>query len=249
MTTTLGKYEDLTYPYFRTRITQEEYDRAFEFCGGVQHTVSDERARRNQSNPEKNKLDDFIGKIGEFAARNFLIARGSDVLGPDLAIYNSHSKNLSMVEKSMARTRAKHAPKDALSTGRKEHGADLIADGRRIHIKTQSISSAQSFTASWLFQKDYVDRIRDNSETLGDAIFFVLLNDQEGWAPNTGSPPECFVLPAIYNLEHLVWGVPKAPHLRSGKKAVYAKDHEGVAEIARKVADDLGIRRITLLGE
>lgn len=107
-------------------------------------------AKRNQSNPDKVKLDIKIGKMAEFAAWSYLFKSGVISSRPDLKIYEQKNKTLS---------------------------PDLKSGNLNFHIKACSKNSG--FPLSWAFQygnkeKGHFDPVLQSSSELDIAIFCVV---------------------------------------------------------------------------
>jgi hypothetical protein len=110
-------------------ITQEQYQKAYQFANNSVKTNEDEYAKRNQKNVTKIISDILIGKIAEYAVYNLLISKGKKCNEPDIAIYDRYSKSFD---------------------------ADLYSDGKKVHVKAQTLESAKAFGTSWSFQKQDV---------------------------------------------------------------------------------------------
>jgi len=109
-------------------------------------TVLEHYQNRSQTNAEKIKEDCIVGKLGEFGTYQYFIGRGYACTKPDMNVY---------------------VPED------KRFASDLIGDGKKLCIKSQSIEQAGRFGLSWVFQNSgegsgHHDKILDVG---GDELF------------------------------------------------------------------------------
>lgn len=87
----------------------------------------------------------YIGKMAEYAVFNTLLSSGryKSITPPDIAIYSKEQRS---------------------------HAADLVADGKKIHVK--SCNATEWIATSWLFSTE--DPIVDNP-TEDDIVAFVAI--------------------------------------------------------------------------
>jgi hypothetical protein len=88
-------------------------------------TNVDQYKRRNQTDPRVIERQIFVGKLGEFAAVEWLKRRGYEPTEADFEIYPAN---------------------------RKSYAADLRIVSTPIHVKSQEKSAANRFGLSWTFQ-------------------------------------------------------------------------------------------------
>ena len=96
------------------------------FARAELETTKNQRFRRNQYNLEKMMMDNIVGKIGEWAVCFQCWKEGYNCSEPDMEIYTSSGKSFD---------------------------ADLILEGQDMHVKSQSVESAERYGTSWTFQK------------------------------------------------------------------------------------------------
>ena len=111
--------------------TNEEWDAIYHSCHKFANleiqTTEKQRNRRNQWNRDKMIVDNRIGKIGEWAVAFNMWKNEIECNEPDMEIYTVKKKSFD---------------------------ADLVyKDGVDLHVKSQSVVSAQRYGASWTFQK------------------------------------------------------------------------------------------------
>lgn len=88
-------------------------------------------ALRGQSHIPKITNDIIVGKMGEWAAYEFLKAKYEGVTEPDLKIYVG---------------------------GRKSHSPDLTAGSVLFSVKTQTLESVKKYGMSWLWEENSLDK-------------------------------------------------------------------------------------------
>ncbi len=118
-------------------ITTEQYKKAYNFANSSVKTNEDEYAKRNQKNVSKITSDILTGKIAEYAVYNLLVSKGKACSEPDIAIYDRYSKSFD---------------------------ADLYSDGKKVHVKAQTVESSKSFGSSWSFQKQDILTFNPSSD-------------------------------------------------------------------------------------
>lgn len=107
------------------QMDENEKALALTFAKECVGTNVDEYAKRGQSNRDKIINDIYIGKLGEAAMAKYLKSHGT-VLGPDYTIYGKRKKSFD---------------------------ADLHYNEQKLHIKTQSLFSAEKYGISWILEK------------------------------------------------------------------------------------------------
>jgi hypothetical protein len=112
---------------------------------------------RGQSNTDKKKNDQQVGKLGEYGIYFYLKSQGFDVSEPDCKIYKAREKSWSPDLKVI----------------------DISAD---IHVKSQSFSSGERYGISWLFQKN--DKHIFNTDTKNQYVAFVSVDNDECYVKN-----------------------------------------------------------------
>ncbi len=122
--------------------------RAWQFARDV--VVTTDYSDSNQQQVNKIRIDHFVSKLGEEAARE-VFSKFAKVDGPDYQIYLPQEKSWE---------------------------DDLFVDGVGIAVKTQLRRSAQRYGLSWTFQAG--DQRRDSILHEPDAwVVFVECNDQQ----------------------------------------------------------------------
>lgn len=165
---------------------QDDIDFCVEFAEECVETNADEYARRNQNDLDKIVTDISIGKMGEIAVYDYLLDRGFSPSEPDFEIYAKHQK---------------------------QHDYDISTEDFDVSVKTQQYFSADRFGTSWLFQKDYIDRMFDSYQ---DNHFLALcLQDEE-------LIEILAIIPFDMALDFM--SEPKLDKLRNNKYALYWDD-------------------------
>jgi hypothetical protein len=133
----------------------EEWDAIYNSCNKFAYqeiqTTEKQRNRRNQWNREKMVMDNRVGKIGEWAVAFQMWNNNIECTEPDMEIYTVKKKSFD---------------------------ADLTyKDNIDLHVKSQSVVSAQRYGASWTFQKGgrgygHTDPILRSGD--GEAIFSIV---------------------------------------------------------------------------
>lgn len=103
-------------------VTSQEIENATRFANevvGTNHYYSN----RGQSNKDTIIHQVFVGKVGEYAVRQWYIQKGFTCSEVDITV-----------------------------TRKKTFEPDLLVDGQACHVKSQSMESAQRFGISWTFQ-------------------------------------------------------------------------------------------------
>ena len=109
---------------YKIVLNDDEIREAQQFADEVVSTVSSYYRDRGQSNIDNIKKQTFIGKLGEYGARSWLLLQG----------YQCSDINLTV-------------------TYNKTFDADLILNnGIKCHVKSQDLESANRFGISWTFQ-------------------------------------------------------------------------------------------------
>ena len=107
-------------------ITDEMYQKCYQFAQDSVLTSADKYARRNQFDVEKIKKDICNGKIGEQGTHDILSNNFPDLSNPDYIVYTKKEKSWS---------------------------SDMQdPSGLRLAVKSQDISSAINYGDSWVFQ-------------------------------------------------------------------------------------------------
>jgi len=88
-------------------------------------TVLEHYQNRSQTNAEKIKEDCIVGKLGEFGTYQYFIGRRYACTKPDMNVYGPDDKRFT---------------------------SDLIGDGNKLCVKSQSVEQAGRFGLSWTFQ-------------------------------------------------------------------------------------------------
>ncbi len=132
----------MIFEHYLDKITlsKELEDECLKFAEECYPTNKGRYSTRNQSNKKKIKEDIVNGKLGEFAAYEFLIKQGfAPNNKPDLVIYKGNKKSWK---------------------------ADLVIDSTNVHVKTQAISSAKKYGLSWTFQYNSFSGSKGNQDKL-----------------------------------------------------------------------------------
>lgn len=173
----------------RIEVTSEIKQQSKEFAENVIETNVNQYARRNQGNRAKIINDIMVGKVAEFAVYQYYKSMGLDCTQPDTTVYEAKKKSFD---------------------------ADLIVsenlDLKHIHVKSQLLSSAKRYGASWMFQK--TDKLIEKPKEV-DYIALCLTPDSLDFVEL-----QC-ILPAS-RITHL-YALPKLPQLYS-KRALYWDD-------------------------
>lgn len=179
---------------FIHKFTEEEIKKCKEFSEKIN---TDYYSNRNQSNNEKRKKDQLIGKLGELLSYNYLNDKLENLSYPDFNIYEKNKKSWDF---------------------------DLKSSNHNIHVKSQDIEQGLKYGESWLFQtsgskfkgydKEIFDRISQNQY-----ICFCIINLKE----NIGEIKSIVSLDYIH--ENNLFKYPKLEHLKlNNKLAVYFND-------------------------
>jgi len=133
-------------------ISKEDFTKCAKFAKDVIATNSI-YAQRGQTDVARIMLQIITGKMGELAARNYLMGLGKKCSDVDFSI----TKN------------------------GKSFDADLVTENKNVHVKSQDIQSANIFGLSWTFQwggdgKGNVDTKIFNTYSQTDAVIFCLVN-------------------------------------------------------------------------
>jgi hypothetical protein len=102
--------------------TQAQLNQCREFAENINTSYY---ANRKQTDQEKRKLDQIIGKLGEIATHETLKAKFPDLTLPDFNIYEAKKKSWDF---------------------------DMKAAGLNLHVKSQSITQGAKYGVSWIFQ-------------------------------------------------------------------------------------------------
>lgn len=102
--------------------TQAQLNQCREFAENINTSYY---ANRKQTDQEKRKLDQIIGKLGEIATHETLKAKFPDLTLPDFNIYEAKKKSWDF---------------------------DMKADGLNLHVKSQSLTQGAKYGVSWIFQ-------------------------------------------------------------------------------------------------
>ena len=109
--------------------TTEEWDTVYAACSNYAKkefkSTELQRARRNQTNKSAILSQTTVGKIAEWAVTFFYSDKGYQMSAPDMKIYAAPNKSFD---------------------------ADLLMNGTPLHVKSQSIDSANRYGTSWTFQ-------------------------------------------------------------------------------------------------
>ena len=143
-------------------------------------------AARGEHNISKMEEDIFVGAASEIACSNILKSLGIDCSSPDFSIYQTNFKSFS---------------------------ADLIANQVNLHIKSQTVKSANQYGASWLFQKE--DKLF-SPEKARDLLLFCIVEGNKVVLKNITSIEQVLV----YNLLK----EPKVDRYKPTKYALYLSD-------------------------
>jgi hypothetical protein len=146
--------------YGSYKLTKKDMEQIQKFGGEIKTGFY---GNRGQNNNNKRKLDQITGKAGEICAFHLLKKEFPDLTKPDFAIYG---------------------------VGKKSWDYDMKCKDRNIHIKTQSIASAERYKPSWVFEKtdkkifvdytdnDYVAFVQfDTDKSIGQIMAFVKVKD------------------------------------------------------------------------
>lgn len=106
-------------------LSQNQKDICKNFASSVVSTNIDAYRRRNQTDVTKIIDDIYVGKLGEFAAYNFLKHGRRELAAPDVEIYGARKKSFA---------------------------ADLVTTTHKYHVKTMKRESAERYGLSWSFQ-------------------------------------------------------------------------------------------------
>lgn len=149
-------------------------------------TSTDEYARRNQNNIEKIKKDIYNGKLAEFGVY-YILKDKFTVNEPDLKIYNAGGKSF-----------------DADLSFLNKKGSKI-----ELHIKSQHITSVNSFGKSWSFHP--TDSLT-TSPTESDVIVLCVVYDSE----------TVEILKKVKAIDIVgKYGEPTVPRLKGKKKVLY----------------------------
>lgn len=133
----------------KINIEDDEYNKYLIFAEQCYETNKDEYHNRNQFNKSKIILDIIIGKLGEIGVYNYLTKEKQWLCKyPDFKIYSKENKNFD---------------------------SDICSDKYNIHVKSQSLNSAEKFGESWQFQKK--DKLTYNPEK-NDLIFLTIISEK-----------------------------------------------------------------------
>lgn len=160
------------------------------FAKDCVETNADEYARRNQKNTAKIELDIFIGKIGEFAVYELLGLRTtSPVSKPDLQIYGKYKKS---------------------------HDYDLSTKSNiKYSVKTQRITDIMRYGKSVLFQKNYIDSIKNKKQ--GSHFLVYCIFDE------VSKKVEIHKILHFNEVLSMI-DLPKIDRLKNNKYAIYLED-------------------------
>lgn len=173
--------------------TEEEFKKCKDFSESIDTSFY---SRRNQTNNEKRKKDQLIGKLGEIISFNYLITKINDLSYPDFNIYDKKNKSWDF---------------------------DLKSNSYNIHVKSQDIEQSKRYGESWIFQaggkykgydKEIFDRITKNQY-----VCFCIID----LSNKSGCLKSIVDLDYIHN--NNLFKLPKLPIFQEmNKKAVYFDD-------------------------
>lgn len=106
---------------------------------------------RGQNNPDKRKLDQKVGKLGELAAYEILKGKFDGLKEPDFEIY---------------------------AVRKKSWAGDLPFDGGTVHSKAQLNTQAARYGSSWVFEKK--DKEVFDTYGKNDWVAFTTVNLEKG---------------------------------------------------------------------
>lgn len=173
------------------KIENDLQQKCYDFALKCVLTNQDEYSRRNQTNKQKIIEDIKIGKIGEFAAKSYLETYSkSQISKPNLKIYLAKNK---------------------------KHDYDLVDlyDNFNFSVKTQRLEDIKKYGKSVLFQKNYIDRIKNKYSKNHNLIYclhdsenkFIIIDKELGFGD-------------IFNMLE----EPKLDKLKGNKYAIYFRD-------------------------
>jgi len=137
----------------RVSITKSDLSKVEEFISKISTT---HYASRGQNNPDKRKLDQKVGKLGELASYHLLKDKFDSLSPPDFEIY---------------------------AVRKKSWAGDLPYDGGTIHSKSQLNTQAKRYGSSWVFEKkdkEIFEKYSDN-----DWVSFTTVNLESGYVELT----------------------------------------------------------------
>ncbi len=139
------------------KFTQEEIDQCNDFANKIDTSYY---ATRSQTDNNKRRHDQVIGKLGEIAVFNSLKEKHPSLGPPDFRIFSKKEKSWDF---------------------------DLKGDGISLHVKSQDIKQSKKYGESWIFQKgngvnrnydkEIFDRLSPNQY-----VSFVVVNLNENCA-------------------------------------------------------------------
>ena len=153
--------------------------------------VLEQYKKRHQHNPERIKWNYFVGKIGEFAVYEYLTNLGYECTPPDLTI-----------------------------TSDKSYAADLICEGRYIHVKTCEDAPRYRYTRierSWVFQKN--DRLIYNPHPDDFIALCILYENNSSFYVNVWK-----IIRASFFIKNRLYKPLKVKRLNATKTAIYFDD-------------------------
>jgi hypothetical protein len=107
---------------FKYFFLEEEYNKCKEFSEKIDTSFY---STRSQTNNNKRKKDQLVGKLGEILCFNYLKNKITDLSYPDFNIYEKNKKSWDF---------------------------DLKAVNYNIHVKSQDVEQGLKYGESWLFQ-------------------------------------------------------------------------------------------------
>ena len=127
--------QKLTFPISYIH-TQKDINECTNFAESID---TSHYASRSQTDPEKRKRDQIVGKLGELCVYNVLKNQFPDITYPDFNIYKAKDKSWDF---------------------------DLKASGLNLHVKSQDVLQGKKYGISWIFQasngrRDYDKEIFD----------------------------------------------------------------------------------------
>jgi len=174
---------------FRYHVSKEIQQKAVEFATQRYRNYSD----TNQNNPDKTFQDDFVGKVGEDVARQWLVEfLSSDITEIDFEIYSLSERNWN---------------------------PDFYLGDIGIHVKSCLVNSPWGI--SWIFQKDSSrrkdDLFKQKTEKMNDIIVCVQISHS---SINENLYGDVLVVNTWENL-HRKMRKPILNHLKASKAALY----------------------------
>jgi hypothetical protein len=133
----------------KVKLLKRDIERCERFAEKRMNGSKDEYKARGELRESKIFQDIVTGACGEIAVYRYLKNQGIESTKPDFKIYEKRKKSFD---------------------------ADLISEVGNLHVKSQTLESANKYGASWLFQK-WDPLLKDDH--LKDYMVFCIVDDRE----------------------------------------------------------------------